>query len=382
MESKPDILVYIDWYLPGYRAGGPITSLANMVAHLSEDYQFHILTRDRDYMSDTPYVDLQKNEWLTLEHGERVCYLDPAHMGLGSLKRMSRGIDYRAIYINGLFSWHFSIKPLLIHRRERARMMIAPRGMLRKSALAIKGKKKTRFIRWARRLNLYGKVSFHATDNREREDVTRVIAPDARVFLAPNLPRILEAEGPPPDKKRGELRLMYVGRIAREKNLHFALERLQELKGLKVDLDIYGAIYDEKYWQDCLQAMKRLPKGVKVQYKGTFHPKDASGIMSAYHALFLPTSGENFGHIILESMMAGRPVLISDQTPWVGLAEEGAGYDLDLSEPMAVTEKMLEWANMDEVEFGRFCHHAYLKAVSYCNDPGLLTATKALFSQG
>ena len=34
-----------------------------------------------------------------------------------------------------------------------------------------------------------------------------------------------------------------------------------------------------------------------------------------YDLLFLPTKGENFGHVILESMSAGTPVLISDTTP-------------------------------------------------------------------
>lgn len=382
MGSKPDILVYIDWYLPGYKAGGPITSLANMVAHLSDEFQFHIITRDRDYMSDIPYPDIQTNEWLTQEHGERVCYLDPAHIGMASLKRMSRAIDYDAIYINGLFSWHFSIKPLLIHRRDRPRIMIAPRGMLRKSALAIKDKKKTRFIRWARRLNLYGKVSFHATDDREREDVTRVIASDAKVFLAPNLPKPLSAEAPPREKSVGELRLMFIGRVAKEKNLLFALECLHELEDVQLTLDIYGAIYDQQYWEECMQCMKGLPAGVKAEYRGTFHPREAAGIMADYHALFLPTAGENFGHIILEVMMTGRPVLISDQTPWVGLEEEGAGYDLPLSEPSAFTEKIRDWAFMDEEQFGPYCRAAYMKAARYCKDPDLLQATKALFSQG
>ncbi len=47
----------------------------------------------------------------------------------------------------------------------------------------------------------------------------------------------------------------------------------------------------------------------------------------------LPTAGENFGHAIFEALSSGVPALISDQTPWRGLAEAKAGFDLALAEP-------------------------------------------------
>jgi hypothetical protein len=32
--TKKKILVFVDWYLPGYKAGGQIRSVASMVGHL------------------------------------------------------------------------------------------------------------------------------------------------------------------------------------------------------------------------------------------------------------------------------------------------------------------------------------------------------------
>jgi glycosyltransferase involved in cell wall biosynthesis len=49
--------------------------------------------------------------------------------------------------------------------------------------------------------------------------------------------------------------------------------------------------------------------------------------------LFLPSLGENFGHVIVEALSAGCPILISDRTPWRGLAERGVGWDLPLEDP-------------------------------------------------
>ncbi len=39
-DVRPHVGLFIDWYLPGFRAGGPIQSMANLVAHLSSDFRF------------------------------------------------------------------------------------------------------------------------------------------------------------------------------------------------------------------------------------------------------------------------------------------------------------------------------------------------------
>ena len=44
----------------------------------------------------------------------------------------------------------------------------------------------------------------------------------------------------------------------------------------------------------------------------------------------MPTTHENFGHAVVEAWAHGRPVLLSDQTPWRGLAELDLGWDLQL----------------------------------------------------
>ena len=48
--------------------------------------------------------------------------------------------------------------------------------------------------------------------------------------------------------------------------------------------------------------------------------------------MILPTFNENYGHVILESLTAGCPVIISDQTHWLTLSEKKAGWDLSLSD--------------------------------------------------
>ena len=45
---RPIILSFAGHYLPGYKAGGPIRSIANMVDQLGDEFDFRIVAGDRD----------------------------------------------------------------------------------------------------------------------------------------------------------------------------------------------------------------------------------------------------------------------------------------------------------------------------------------------
>src|SRR5271165_7102295 len=46
--ERKRVLVCSARYLPGYKSGGPIRSVANMISHLSPYFDFYVLTNDRD----------------------------------------------------------------------------------------------------------------------------------------------------------------------------------------------------------------------------------------------------------------------------------------------------------------------------------------------
>jgi glycosyltransferase involved in cell wall biosynthesis len=49
--------------------------------------------------------------------------------------------------------------------------------------------------------------------------------------------------------------------------------------------------------------------------------------------------GENYGHVIVEGAAAGCPVIISDRTQWLGLKNQGVGWDIPL-------EDVAQWRNV------------------------------------
>ena len=84
----------------------------------------------------------------------------------------------------------------------------------------------------------------------------------------------------------------------------------------------------------------QLKNNSNIIFLGPLKPKEVCDVILDSHLLFSPTTGENFGHAIFEAFALGRPVLISDQTPWINLIDIGVGYDLPLDNNLIIKQKI------------------------------------------
>ncbi len=101
--------------------------------------------------------------------------------------------------------------------------------------------------------------------------------------------------------------------------------------------------------------------------------------MREHDLFFLPTLGENFGHVILEALCAGCPVLISDQTPWRGLEEKGVGWDLSLSKPEMFREVLQRCVDMNDEEYMKWSERAREYGVNVSRDDNVVKQNRQLF---
>jgi glycosyltransferase involved in cell wall biosynthesis len=384
------ILVIVPYYLPGYKGGGPIRSVAGLVSHLGDEFTFDILTSDRDFGDTEPYPDLPSGVWHPVGKA-RVRYLQPVEKRLWSWRRLLMNLDYDLIYLNSFFS-PLTIRTLFWRRMgvlPRRPVILAPRGQFSPGALNLKPLKKRFYLWLAKQVGLYNDLLWQASSEYEQRDILRVMGetplPDERatalrVCIAPNLAPYEEDFSSPSrlDKVPGTIRLIFLSRIARKKNLDGVLRLLSTVKG-EVFLDIYGPIEDEAYWQECRDLIRVLPPNVAVEYRGSVKPQEVSATFSQYHLFFFPTHGENFGHVILESLRAGCPVLISDQTPWRHLEEQGVGWDLPLDKPDLFLEVLERCLAMDEVEYREWSERARLYGRQKALDPYSVEANRRLF---
>jgi glycosyltransferase involved in cell wall biosynthesis len=82
-------------------------------------------------------------------------------------------------------------------------------------------------------------------------------------------------------------------------------------------------------------------------------------VLAQHHLFFLPTHGENFGFVIVEALLAGCPVLISDQTPWRDLQTKGIGWEFPLLERQRFREALQACIDMDQAAFSALSKQAW-----------------------
>ena len=348
------ILIFVEKYLPGYKSGGPVRSIANLVDHLGDEIQFKIITLDRDTNDKEPYCNIKVNDWNRMGKAD-VFYVSANKLSFNHLRKIIRSVEFDKIYLNGVFSYPFNIKPVILRYMgliQATPVIIAPRGQLSSGALGIKRFKKQFFLLITKLLNFYKGVIWHTSNQVEETEVIKCFGTSTSIVTAPNLSSLKEEpkELNGVEKYSGILQIVFISRISPKKNLAWALQRLNKLEG-KIQFNIYGLIDDENFWQECQNAMKTLPKNVEVNFIGPLPHDNVFEVFSNHHLFFLPTLGENFGHAILEAFLAGCPVLISDRTPWRNLEDKGAGWDISLNDPERFHEILDHMVKMNNDEF-------------------------------
>lgn len=340
-----------DWFLPGYLAGGPIQSIATLTKQLGNDINFKIITTDRDFRAKKPYDDIAINTWTNYE-GREVFYISPENMNADFVLKLIQDTPHHVIYMNSLYSKLFTIYPLKwkLQKKINSKIVLAPRGMLRDRALAVKPLKKHLFLLYARFTGLFKNIHWQSTSKQESQEIKKRIGEDVQLTEVSNLPAISNEIGTI-EKHSGDLKLCFIARIVDIKNLNFAIDILKEIKTGTIIFDIYGPKEDEDYWELCANNAKSLPDNIKFSYKSVLKPEEISDTIGQYHALFLPTQTENFGHVIVESLKNGRLVIISDQTPWRNLQTAYAGFDISLNDKQKFIEAIGMLVQLKQSEF-------------------------------
>lgn len=380
-KERKTVLVLVDWFKPGYKAGGPIRSCTNFAYALKKDFNIRVLTTDTDHGEARPYDNITSNKWLTnLGPDIQVYYARKATLSLKQLKQemISANADY--VYLNHLFSPKFVVYPLWLKftKQLKSKVVLCPRGALYDSALAVKPTKKKPFITLFKLLRIHKLITFHATNEREKQAILDYF-PGSHVLIADNLPESDQPEFVSCEKEVGVLKCIFVARVVPIKNLLFLLQVLQQVKS-KVALSIAGPIEDEEYWKNCEKVIKLLPANIEVNYLGAINNDEVKSTIAAHHLFVLPTQGENFGHSIFEAFLSGRPALISDQTPWLQLAAKKAGWDVPLSEPEKFARVIDEMASWQQSQFDEWALSAWHFARLFIENPSLKKQYLNLFS--
>lgn len=380
--SKKKILILVDYFIPGFMAGGPIQSIQNFCLLLKDKYDISIITRDTDLGSDVPYENIHSDKWNYNENLKcKIYYCSKKNRDFNSIKKLIIDESFDYLYLNSLYSPVFTIAALrmLFSNQINGKVILAPRGELNPEAKKIKLLKKTLFIIVLKISRVARKLIWQATSQNEANFIKATFGKHVDIRIASNIPKQIQNDWRLLKKKSKEVKFVSISRISRIKNIDFFLKCLIKIEG-KVTFDIVGPIEDKLYWSLCEEQIKNLPNLIKVNYLAEINNDQISKLLDQYHFFVSPSKGENFGHSIFEALIVGKPVLISDRTPWRDLINKNLGWDIPLEDKKKWEESIQIAVDMTSNEYEKWSKSSWSFAKIFMKSSVLVQANENVFS--
>lgn len=203
------------------------------------------------------------------------------------------------------------------------RLVLSPRGMLGKDALAFSPAKKRIFYELFQKRALAQASLLHATSEAEVSDI-RAFGLMTPVVMAPNGIDI------PPEKSRA---------AKHGPRTILSLGRLHPKKGLDRLIRAFAALEpDHPNWRLRIVGPSEVGYGPKLQrlagelgcravsVEPPVFGKEKLATYREASIFVLPTLHENFAMTVAEALAAGTPVVSTKGAPWARLVDEGCGF--------------------------------------------------------
>ena len=367
------ILIITNYYIPAFKAGGPIRSIFNLSKLLSGKFQFDIFTSSKDIDGSLLNLNLIKkgavfNDWTVTDYS-RIFYASSFYNFFSFLKKINKE-SYDIIYLNSFFSFRYSIFFVFVYFFgwfKCERLIIAPRGELTHGAMKDKFYKKVFYIKFFNIIKFLlgrNRLFFHFTSKEELDDSVFYLG-KINYKLAPNM-----HEDIPPfiDKYKSvdDLKIVFISRISQKKNLLTICKSISAIEKGNIDFKIVGNVEDESYWLECLNVLESASSNIHFEYLGPLDRNEVWSCLSKSHLFVLPTYNENYGHSIVEAMISSNLVLISDKTPWSQVSAYSSGvYEPDNFE--SYKKFIIKILAMDNEEFNKSSKATYFYCYNVLN---------------
>lgn len=350
-------MVFCDFYLPGFKSGGGMWTIVNLVERFYERYDFYVVTRNYDSKGDqTPYTTVRTDDWNRTGNAN-VYYLSPQSLTAKKFAELVNEIKPDAVYLNSVFSR--PVMRFLTARRKKlirsVPVILAPCGELSENARSFRKYRKMVYLPAAKFYGLYKDILWKASFETEADEIRSVFGEKVEIMTAPDLaPKSILPDlslDQKPEKSVGSVKMIFLSRVVPKKNPKFLLECLLEITEGNVELKIVGPREESEYWNECLDIISRLPKNIRVDPVGPVPYTEGLEHLASSHFFVMPTLNENFGYVFLEALAAGCGLVISDQTVWNDLEEREVGWSISLKTKDKWVARLRHCINMNSDEF-------------------------------
>jgi glycosyltransferase involved in cell wall biosynthesis len=310
-------------YLPATRYGGTIVSVHGLCKALAaRGHEVHVFTTSVDGRGDSAVAHGEPVDvdgvavWYFQSRYFRRLYYAPAMAA--ALRAGVAGFD--VVHSHAIYLW-----PLWAASSAAARAgvphVISPRGMLEHELI----QRQTAFwksmlIGFIEKRRLEAAAAIHVTSARERDQAERFGFSFPPFYEVPNGTDVDETDAGQPSGAiaalaQGRPFVLFLGRV----NWKKGLDRLLGALRLAPSATLVVAGTDEDDYRRMVEARaSSLGVSDRVTFTGEVLGADKRALIESARALVLPSYSENFGNVVLEAWVRGRPVIV---TPEVGLAD-------------------------------------------------------------
>lgn len=319
-------------YFPATYWGGPIFSVLGLNKVLAGILGVHlrVLTTDSAGPKVSQRLPTEKKSPVTYSPGYEVYFcrrLTGAAVSpelLGRLVNLARWAD--VIHLTGTYSFP-TIPTLLVARMLGRPIVWSPQGALQASYEWAGARRRIGKRLWERACNRIVKGQrcvLHVTSEAERRASLQLI-PAARAEVVPNGVEVPENEPRRSWRPGGRLRLLFLGRLDREKGLENLLDALPRLRKSDVTLEVCGT-GDPIYIESLRTRVKTLALDHVVTFSGHVDGERKSDAFYRADVCVIPSYIESFCLVVAEALAHGVPVIASTGTPWSAVTEHKCGY--------------------------------------------------------
>jgi glycosyltransferase involved in cell wall biosynthesis len=268
--------------------------------------------------------------------------------GFFRLSEVKRIVSCDIIHFSSLFfkpTFFFIVLAFLLKKE----IVLSPRGELYPDALQKSSKKKSFFLFILQFFSKY--IRFHATNEIEKGLIEFHFPKNKGITIIPNYIPVEDLR-----RVNQKYQILFLGRINEIKNVHVIIQALENLKNNLVSspkLVIAGKaeLESEKKYLNHLKN-EILQRGLEndIEFVGQVSGEQKLILIQESLCTILPSKSENFGNVVLESLMMGTPVIASKGTPWNILNQKNAGYWID-ADPIEISDRITKIIQMSKSEY-------------------------------
>lgn len=313
---KKKIVIFTDHFLPCSNSGGPVITVLNLIKIYKNEIDFYIVCLNRDKNSDVEY-DFSINEFIDFESYKCMYVKSFSH----KLFNFVLTYDFDCIYLLGTYSKYTRYFLFKNKKKIKSKIVIAPMGNFSSGALDIKKLKKLSYYFLLKKLFLSKHIFWSFTSQKELDECVHIlgkkIIKNALICPDPVIFKDFSIDKPFMNRSKS---IVFISRICEKKGLYESIEKLLMLN-CECQLDVYGYIEDASYFEKCIEKAKGTK--LTLTYCGELTHEDVFNTFSKYNFFIFTTHGENFGHVIFESLNSGCfPIVPKNVTPWDGVLKE------------------------------------------------------------